>query len=75
MKKNIYMNVTSGDIRVDTIMINSILSSAIVILGDAETITPRSVTISKGVLPPEATPVGGIVGPGTATGAIGVVPV
>lgn len=73
--RKVYMNVTSGDIHVQSIKITSVLSSSVVLLGDTESIVSRSTSISRGVLPQKATPVGGVVGPGVGTGAIGNVPV
>jgi spore germination protein PD len=51
MKKVKLKVVNNGDLQVAAFKINSISSSAVVLLGDAERITPRSVSISRGVRP------------------------
>lgn len=51
MKKVKLHVVNNGDLQVGMIKINSVTSSAVVLLGDTEIITPRSVLISRGVRP------------------------
>lgn len=51
MKKIKLRVVNNGDLQVANFKINSVTSSAVVLLGDTELITPRSVFISRGVRP------------------------
>ena len=57
MAVNINMQVQNGDIQVGYIKINAISNSAVVILGDAETITPQSISTSTGIVGPLLAPV------------------
>lgn len=51
MKKVKLRVVNNGDLQVGMFKINSISSSAVVLLGDTEIVTPRSILISRGVRP------------------------
>jgi len=63
----INLEVTSGDLQVGAIKIVNVSSSAVVILGDAEEINPKSVSITRGIQAPSTvTPTG----PGGPVGAI-----
>jgi hypothetical protein len=53
------MKVTSADVQVGAVKINSISSSAIVIFGDAESFYPRNVSITRGIRAPRFVPAGG----------------
>jgi hypothetical protein len=44
------MYVQNGDIRLGYLKINTVSTSAVVILGDAETISPKAVSTSRGVI-------------------------
>lgn len=44
------MYVQNGDIRLGYFKINAVSNSAVVILGDAETISPRAVSTSRGII-------------------------
>jgi len=56
---NVRLNVTNADLQIGGIKINSVSSSAIVILGDAQEINPQSVSITRGIqAPAPITPTG-----------------
>ncbi|WP_380027831.1 hypothetical protein [Effusibacillus consociatus] len=57
MSIHINMQVQNGDIQVGYLKINAISNSAVVILGDAETITPTAIATSTGAVGPLLAPV------------------
>lgn len=61
------MDIQNADLKIVGVKINSISSSSIVIFGDAECFTPRSVSITRGVQTPVTIP---NIGPGGPVGAI-----
>jgi hypothetical protein len=56
-----------GDIKLGQVKINAISSSSVVIFGDAETLRPRNVSITRGVRTPVTIP---SLGPGGPVGSI-----
>jgi hypothetical protein len=69
-RARIKMDITNGDLLISYLKVNSVSNSGTVILGDAERITPRAVTFTRGVTPET---VFAPTGPGGPTGAVGVV--
>jgi hypothetical protein len=69
-RARIKMDITNGDLLISYMKVNSVSNSGTVILGDAERITPRAVTFTRGVTPET---VFAPTGPGGPTGAVGVV--
>lgn len=57
MAIQINMQIQNGDLHLNYLKINAVTNSAVVILGDAETITPESISISRGILGPLVAPV------------------
>lgn len=57
MNVQINMQVQNGDLNLTYLKINAISNSAVVILGDAETICAESISTSKGVQGPLLAPV------------------
>ncbi|GAX90236.1 hypothetical protein [Effusibacillus lacus] len=70
MPPQINMQVQNGDIQVGYIKINAVSNSAVVILGDAETITPTNISSSRGVLGPLLAPITTPPGSGSVTPAV-----
>jgi hypothetical protein len=68
-RARIKMDITNGDLLISYMKVNSVSNSGTVILGDAERITPRAVTFTRGVTPET---VFAPTGPGGPTGAVGV---
>ncbi|GIM46979.1 hypothetical protein DNHGIG_25280 [Collibacillus ludicampi] len=69
-RARIKMDITNGDLLISYLKVNSVSNSGTVILGDAERITPRAVTFTRGVTPET---VFAPSGPGGPTGAVGVI--
>ncbi|ASS76390.1 hypothetical protein CIG75_16465 [Tumebacillus algifaecis] len=51
MKKVKLNVVNNGDLQVGKFKINTVTASAVVLLGDAEIITPRTASVTRGVRP------------------------
>jgi hypothetical protein len=49
----IKLEVTNVDLNVGAIKINSVSSSSVILLGDTEMLKPKSISITRGVVPPE----------------------
>jgi hypothetical protein len=69
-RNRIKMEVTNGDLMISFLKVNSVSNSGTVILGDAERISPRAVSFTRGVTPES---VFAPSGPGGPTGAVGVI--